>query len=327
MRQVVFVSATPGPFEREHSEQVVEQLIRPTGLLDPIVEVRPVDGQIDDLLAEVRIRVANGQRCLVTTLTKRNAEQLAEYMAEMGVKVHYLHSEIETLERIEILRDLRIGVYDVVVGINLLREGLDLPEVSLVAILDADKEGYLRSETSLIQTIGRAARHSEGRVIMYADRMTGSMERAIGETNRRRAKQEVHNAAHGIVPTSIHKAIRDLSELRAVAEAPEGYDAKGGGQKGRGTGNVRGEDAPIITSPEEIEAAVATLEKEMKQAAMAMEFERAAELRDQMYALRAALASPDNPLGVARPHPSPSAATAGSRGGRGGGRYARRGRR
>ena len=161
MRQVVFVSATPGPFEREHSEQVVEQLIRPTGLLDPVVEVRPVDGQIDDLLGEVRQRVAAGQRCLVTTLTKRNAEQLAEYMAEMGVKVHYLHSEIETLERIEILRDLRIGVYDVVVGINLLREGLDLPEVSLVAILDADKEGYLRSETSLIQTIGRAARHAE----------------------------------------------------------------------------------------------------------------------------------------------------------------------
>ncbi len=326
MRQVVFVSATPGPFEREHSEQVVEQLIRPTGLLDPVVEVRPVDGQIDDLLGEVRQRVAAGQRCLVTTLTKRNAEQLAEYMAEMGVKVHYLHSEIETLERIEILRDLRIGVYDVVVGINLLREGLDLPEVSLVAILDADKEGYLRSETSLIQTIGRAARHAEGRVIMYADRMTGSMERAIGETNRRRAKQEAHNLAKGIVPTSIHKAIRDLSELRQVAEAPGSYDA-GGGKQGRGGSTVRGEDAPIITSPEEIEAAVVNLEKEMKQAAMAMEFERAAELRDQMYALRAALASPDNPLGVARPHPSPVAATAGSRGGRGGGRYGRRGRR
>ena len=324
MRQVVFVSATPGAFEREHAEQVVEQLIRPTGLVDPVVEVRPVDGQIDDLLGEVRLRVTRGHRCLVTTLTKRNAEQLAEYMAEMGVKVHYLHSEIETLERIEILRDLRIGVYDVVVGINLLREGLDLPEVSLVAILDADKEGYLRSETSLIQTIGRAARHIDGHVIMYADRMTGSMERAIGETNRRRAAQEAHNVAHGIVPAGIRKAIRDLSELRGVAETPGGYEA--GGRGGRGTGGVRGEDAPVITTPAEIEAAVATLEKEMKQAAMAMEFERAADLRDQMYALRAALASPDNPLGVvARAHPSSS--PAGARGSsRGGGRYGGRGR-
>ncbi|NDF38292.1 MAG: excinuclease ABC subunit UvrB, partial [Proteobacteria bacterium] len=197
MRQVVFVSATPGPYEKEHSQQIVEQLIRPTGLLDPLIEVRPTAGQIDDLLGEIRIRVSRGERVLVTTLTKRMAEDLSEYLAEMGVKVHYLHSEVETMERIEILRDLRLGVYDVVVGINLLREGLDLPEVSLVAILDADKEGYLRSETSLIQTSGRAARHVDGRVLMYADRMTGSMDRAIGEMQRRRAKQEAHNEANG----------------------------------------------------------------------------------------------------------------------------------
>ena len=220
MRQVVFVSATPGPYEKEHSQQIVEQLIRPTGLLDPLIEVRPTAGQIDDLLGEIRIRVSRGERVLVTTLTKRMAEDLSEYLAEMGVKVHYLHSEVETMERIEILRDLRLGVYDVVVGINLLREGLDLPEVSLVAILDADKEGYLRSETSLIQTSGRAARHVDGRVLMYADRMTGSMDRAIGEMQRRRAKQEAHNEANGIVPAGIRKAIRDMGDrLRGVAEA------------------------------------------------------------------------------------------------------------
>ncbi|NDF96461.1 MAG: excinuclease ABC subunit UvrB, partial [Proteobacteria bacterium] len=281
MRQVVFVSATPGPYEKEHSQQIVEQLIRPTGLLDPLIEVRPTAGQIDDLLGEIRIRVSRGERVLVTTLTKRMAEDLSEYLAEMGVKVHYLHSEVETMERIEILRDLRLGVYDVVVGINLLREGLDLPEVSLVAILDADKEGYLRSETSLIQTSGRAARHVDGRVLMYADRMTGSMDRAIGEMQRRRAKQEAHNEANGIVPAGIRKAIRDMGDrLRGVAEATATYNATGPGS--------RTPDAPTI-SPDEISQVIAGLEKEMQVAAKSMEFERAALLRDQIYELRAIL--------------------------------------
>ena len=290
MRQVVFVSATPGPYEKEHSQQIVEQLIRPTGLLDPLIEVRPTAGQIDDLLGEIRIRVSRGERVLVTTLTKRMAEDLSEYLAEMGVKVHYLHSEVETMERIEILRDLRLGVYDVVVGINLLREGLDLPEVSLVAILDADKEGYLRSETSLIQTSGRAARHVDGRVLMYADRMTGSMDRAIGEMQRRRAKQEAHNEANGIVPAGIRKAIRDMGDrLRGVAEATATYNATGPGS--------RTPDAPTI-SPDEISQVIAGLEKEMQVAAKSMEFERAALLRDQIYELRAILSSPDNPLGT-----------------------------
>ena len=290
MRQVIFVSATPGPYEKEHSQQIVEQLIRPTGLLDPLIEVRPTAGQIDDLLGEIRIRVSRGERVLVTTLTKRMAEDLSEYLAEMGVKVHYLHSEVETMERIEILRDLRLGVYDVVVGINLLREGLDLPEVSLVAILDADKEGYLRSETSLIQTSGRAARHVDGRVLMYADRMTGSMDRAIGEMQRRRAKQEAHNEANGIVPAGIRKAIRDMGDrLRGVAEATATYNATGPGS--------RTPDAPTI-SPDEISQVIAGLEKEMQVAAKSMEFERAALLRDQIYELRAILSSPDNPLGT-----------------------------
>ena len=290
MRQVVFVSATPGPYEKEHSQQIVEQLIRPTGLLDPLIEVRPTAGQIDDLLGEIRIRVSRGERVLVTTLTKRMAEDLSEYLAEMGVKVHYLHSEVETMERIEILRDLRLGVYDVVVGINLLREGLDLPEVSLVAILDADKEGYLRSETSLIQTSGRAARHVDGRVLMYADRMTGSMDRAIGEMQRRRAKQEAHNEANGIVPAGIRKAIRDMGDrLRGVAEATATYNATGPGS--------RTPDAPTI-SADEISQVIAGLEKEMQGAAKSMEFERAALLRDQIYELRAILSSPDNPLGT-----------------------------
>src|SRR5947207_8121994 len=205
INRALFVSATPGPYEYEHSQQIVEQVIRPTGLLDPEISVRPTKGQIDDLLAEIRRRVAKGQRVLVTTLTKKMAEDLADYMQELNIKVHYLHSEIETIERIEILRDLRLGVYDVVVGINLLREGLDLPEVSLVAILDADKEGFLRSENSLIQIVGRAARHVEGSVIMYADRVTGSMERAIKETNRRRALQVDFNERHNITPRGITK--------------------------------------------------------------------------------------------------------------------------
>jgi len=321
MRQVVFVSATPGPYEKEHSQQIVEQLIRPTGLLDPLIEVRPTAGQIDDLLGEIRIRVSRGERVLVTTLTKRMAEDLSEYLAEMGVKVHYLHSEVETMERIEILRDLRLGVYDVVVGINLLREGLDLPEVSLVAILDADKEGYLRSETSLIQTSGRADRHVDGRVLMYADRMTGSMDRAIGEMQRRRAKQEAHNEANGIVPAGIRKAIRDMGDrLRGVAEATATYNATGPGS--------RTPDAPTI-SPDEISQVIAGLEKEMQVAAKSMEFERAALLRDQIYELRAILSSPDNPLGTLATSGNGSqvATATASRAARSPGRYGNRKRR
>src|SRR5512136_775891 len=217
----IYTSATPAEYEMKHANQIVEQIIRPTGLVDPEVEVRPTKGQVDDLVKEIRLRVENGERVLVTTLTKRMAEDLAEYIEELGIKVHYLHSEVETLERIGILRDLRLGVFDVVVGINLLREGLDLPEVSLVAILDADKEGFLRSDTALIQTIGRAARHVNGRVIMYADRATDSMKRAIDETTRRRTKQVKYNQDHNIVPASIHKAIRDLTDQlapKALAE-------------------------------------------------------------------------------------------------------------
>src|SRR5579884_788538 len=224
INQALFVSATPGPYEHEHSEQIVEQLIRPTGLIDPGISVRPTRGQIDDLLVEIRQRVDKGQRVLVTTLTKKMAEDLADYMQELNIKVHYLHSEIDTIERVEILRDLRLGVYDVVVGINLLREGLDLPEVSLVAILDADKEGYLRSESSLIQMIGRAARHIEGSVIMYADTVTKSMQRAIDETNRRRRIQIEYNERHQIVPVGVKKEVRALSDRLKVAESKAAYD-------------------------------------------------------------------------------------------------------
>ena len=219
--QAIYTSATPGPYEREVSQQIVDQVIRPTGLLDPVVEIRPVKGQVDDLVKEIRLRLRKGQRVLVTTLTKRMAEDLADYLAELNIKVHYLHSEIHTLERVEILRDLRLGVYDVVVGINLLREGLDLPEVSLVAILDADKEGFLRSGSALIQSIGRAARHVEGKAILYADRVTDSMKFAIEETNRRREKQGLHNDEHGIVPTSIVKSVRDLTQRLRLAVAEE----------------------------------------------------------------------------------------------------------
>jgi excinuclease ABC subunit B len=283
LNQVVFVSATPGPYELEHSAKLTEQLIRPTGLLDPVVEVRPTAGQIDDLLGEIRQRVQRGERALVTTLTKRMAEDLSDYLAETGVKVHYLHSEIETLERVEILRDLRLGVYDAVVGINLLREGLDLPEVSLVAVLDADKEGYLRSATSLIQTMGRAARHVDGRVLLYADTMTESMKKAIAETERRRAIQGAHNEAHGITPQGIRKAIRDLGErLKAVAETRAGYEA--------------GQPIP----KEEVARLVKDLERQMKEAARSMEFERAALLRDQIYELRATLSDTDTPDTVLR---------------------------
>ncbi|MCC6313322.1 MAG: excinuclease ABC subunit UvrB [Thermomicrobiales bacterium] len=273
--QAIFVSATPGPYEKEHSAKVVEQVIRPTGLIDPAISVRPTKGQIDDLLGEINQRIALGQRVLVTTLTKRMAEDLADYLKEMGVRTHYLHSEIDTLERIEILRDLRLGIYDVVVGINLLREGLDLPEVSLVAILDADKEGYLRSEGSLIQTTGRAARHVDGQVIMYADTMTRSMKAAIDETYRRRAIQIAHNEKHGIQPRGIVKEIKDLTDrVRAVAE--EGVEYQVGGKPG-----------VIAEIPrDELARMVKDLESQMKQAAKNLEFEKAALLRDQIVELR-----------------------------------------
>jgi excinuclease ABC subunit B len=269
VRQVVYVSATPGPYEYEHSVQVVEQIIRPTGLLDPTIEVLPTEKQIDVLVDAVRRRVANGQRVLITTLTKKMAEDLADYLAEIGIKVHYLHSEIDVLERVDILRDLRLGVYDVVVGINLLREGLDLPKVSMVAILDADKEGYLRSERSLIQTIGRAARHVEGHVMMFADTVTESMRRAIDETYRRRGVQIAYNEAHNLVPVGITKGIRDLSDrVKAVAEEKAEYSA-------------------VAELPrEEVARILKDLEAQMKQAAKGLDFERAAALRDQILALR-----------------------------------------
>ena len=279
--QAIYVSATPGPYELEHSEQVVEQLIRPTGLIDPEIEVKPTRGQVDDLLEQIHKTVAHRERALVTTLTKRMAEDLADYLREMGVKVHYLHSEIDTLERIEILRDLRLGVYDVVVGINLLREGLDLPEVSLVAILDADKEGFLRSEGSLIQTVGRAARHVDGHVIMYADTMTNSMRRAIDETYRRRAYQQAYNEQHGITPIGITKAIRDISNrVKQVAEEAAEY-------------SVRGEPAAI--PKDELHRLIKDLELQMKTAAKELEFERAALLRDQVVELRKLLVA-EKPL-------------------------------
>jgi len=271
IRQAIYVSATPGPYELEHSQQVAEQIIRPTGLIDPSIAVKPTNKQIDDLLEQVRQRVTAGERVLVTTLTKKMAEDLADYMQEMGIKVHYLHSEIDALERIEILRDLRLGIYDVVVGINLLREGLDLPEVSLVCILDADKEGYLRSEGSLIQTIGRAARHVNGHVIMYADRITGSMQRAIDVTYHRRQKQIAYNEMYGIQPASIHKAIKDITgQLRKVAETTAGYD----------TGKAR--EIP----KDELARLIKDLESQMKTASKSLEFERAALLRDQIVELR-----------------------------------------
>jgi excinuclease ABC subunit B len=281
MGYTVYTSATPGPFEMQRADQVVEQIIRPTGLVDPEVEVRPVEGQVDDLVGEIRLRVEKGQRVLVTTLTKRMAEKLADYLMELGIKVHYLHSEIDTLERVGILRDLRLGVFDVVVGINLLREGLDLPEVSLVAILDADKEGFLRSDTALIQTIGRAARHVEGKVIMYADVMTDSMRRAIDETNRRRAKQQAFNQVHGIQPVGIFKAVRDLTDqltVKAVAEPKASYRARG----------------MASLEHNELQRLAAELEKQMKEAAKNLEFEKAAALRDEMYELRAILAEESN---------------------------------
>jgi excinuclease ABC subunit B len=282
MGYTIYTSATPGPYEMSRAEQVVQQIIRPTGLVDPQVEVRPTKGQVDDLVGEINARVEKGERVLVTTLTKRMAEDLADYLMELGTKVHYLHSEVETLERVGILRDLRLGVFDVVVGINLLREGLDLPEVSLVAILDADKEGFLRSDTALIQTIGRAARHVEGRVIMYADHITDSMKAAIDETNRRRSIQLAYNEEHQIVPVGIHKAIRDLTDQLSA-------DAK---QKAMALAEDRGDYRAKHdkTSRAELERMIAEMEKQMKEAAKALEFEKAAALRDEMYELKAILA-------------------------------------
>ncbi len=272
--RIIFTTATPGPYEAEHAEQVVEQIIRPTGLVDPSIEVKPTRGQIDDLLEEIRQRIGRDERTLVTTLTKKMAEDLADYLQEMGVRTHYLHSEIETLERVQILRDLRLGVYDVVVGINLLREGLDLPEVSLVVIMDADKEGYLRSSGSLIQTIGRAARHVNGHVVMYADKITASMRFALDETDRRRRIQTEYNESHDISPVGIQKSIRDITDhVRKVAEEKADYNTDGSMPK------------------EELVRMIIELEKQMKTAAKSLEFEKAAVLRDQIVDLRKSLVS------------------------------------
>jgi excinuclease ABC subunit B len=279
--QAVYVSATPGPYEREHSAQTVEQVVRPTGLLEPIIEVKPTTGQIDDLLEQIKLRVARGERCLVTTLTKKLAEKLAEYITEAGVKTQYLHSEVETFERVEILRDLRLGVYDVIVGINLLREGLDLPEVSLVAILDADKEGFLRSEWALIQTMGRAARHVDGRVIMYADTITGSMERAIAEVKRRREIQEAYNQEHGITPQGIRKAIKDITERVRTAESAVVAESDADSYKS------------MALSKEELARLIRELETQMKKSAKLMDFERAALLRDRIIELKRELVEPE----------------------------------
>jgi excinuclease ABC subunit B len=265
--QAVYVSATPGPYERERADQVVEQVIRPTGLLDPRVEVRPVLGQIDDLSEEIRVRAARNERVLVTTLTKRMAEDLTEHFKANGIRVRYMHSDVAALERMEIIRDLRLGEFDVLVGINLLREGLDLPEVSLVAILDADKEGFLRSETSLIQTIGRAARNADGLVILYADTITPSMRAAIDETERRRKLQNDYNVAHGIVPKTIRKSVREMVEISHTAEEASKLTKK-------------------KLSDAERQATIARLEKEMKNASKMLEFEIAAVLRDQIIELR-----------------------------------------
>ena len=276
--QVIFVSATPGPHEMEVSRQVVEQVIRPTGLLDPTIEVKPTKGQIDDLMDQIKDRVDKGERCLVTTLTKKMAEELADYLQEMGIRNHYLHSDIETLERSEILRDLRLGVYDVVVGINLLREGLDLPEVSLVAILDADKEGYLRSDSSLIQMIGRAARHSEGHVIMYADTITRSIKRSIDETYRRRGIQDSHNRENGITPQGIKKAVKDITDrVKGVAETRASYRTE-----------------RKAMSRDDMFRVIKDLELQMKSAAKGLEFEKSAMFRDEIYELRKVLAIGEN---------------------------------
>jgi len=272
VHQAIYVSATPGPYELEHTPEMVQQIIRPTGLLDPLIDIRPIEGQIDNLIDEIQDRIAHDERVLVTTLTKKMSEDLTAYLKEMGLKVEYLHSEIKTLERIEIIRELRKGTYDVLIGINLLREGLDIPEVSLVAILDADKEGFLRSERSLIQTIGRAARNANGHVIMYADNMTDSMKKALDETQRRRTLQMAYNEEHGITPQTINKKIPDIIRATQVAEEEESYVSKA--TKGK-----------KLTKAEK-EQLLASLEVEMKEAAKALDFERAAELRDTIFELK-----------------------------------------
>ena len=278
MGQTIYTTATPGPYERQISERVAQQVIRPTGVLDPEVIVRPTKGQIEDLLQEVALRVKNGQRAFITTLTQRMAEELSGYINESGIRAHHLHAEINTIERVEILRDLRLGIYDAVVGVNLLREGIDLPEVSLVCILDADKEGFLRSEQALIQIIGRAARHVEGKVILYADRMTDSMTHAIEETNRRRAIQDAHNVAHGITPTSIVKQVRDLTD-RVKALVTEDMQ-----------GETPAALSPALLPKDELHRMIKELENEMKTAAKSLEFEKAAMLRDQVIELKQMLA-------------------------------------
>jgi excinuclease ABC subunit B len=275
MRQAVFISATPSVYEAEHAGQVVEQVVRPTGLIDPVIEVRPATHQVDDLMSEVNLRVKLGERVLVTTLTKRMSEDLTDYFSEHGIKVRYLHSDIETVERVEIIRDLRLGMFDVLVGINLLREGLDIPEVSLVAILDADKEGFLRSERSLIQTMGRAARHLNGKAILYADRITNSMQRAMDETNRRRTKQIAHNEAHGITPQGVMKRIKD------IIEGTYDMDSARNSLKAAQT-----QAKYLAMSEKDVAKEIKRLEKEMLQAAKNLEFEKAAELRDQLKKLR-----------------------------------------
>jgi excinuclease ABC subunit B len=277
MGTTLYTSATPAQYEMQKADQVVQQIIRPTGLVDPEVIVRPTEGQVDDLVEEINKRLEVGERVLVTTLTKRMAEDLADYLLELGLKVHYLHSEVDTLERIGILRDLRLGVFDVVVGINLLREGLDLPEVSLVAILDADKQGFLRSGTALIQTIGRAARHLHGQVIMYGDRITDAMKLAIDETNRRRVIQEAYNKEHHIEPASVVKAVRDLTDRLARDVGVE-----------EGEAGLRGKAGKL--EQKELARMITELENQMKVAAKELEFERAAMLRDQVYELRNLLA-------------------------------------
>jgi len=276
MRQTVFVTATPADYEKQHAGQVVEQVVRPTGLVDPEVEVRPATHQVDDVLQEIRIRVEKNERVLITTLTKRMAEQLTDYLTDNGVKVRYLHSDIDTVERVEILRDLRLGTFDVLVGINLLREGLDIPEVSLVAILDADKEGFLRAERSLIQTIGRAARNANGRAILYADRITDSMKKAIDETQRRRAKQIAFNEANGITPRTIRKQVRELID-GVVADRNDGRDALRA---------QSGSAAVEALSEKDLGKRIKQLEKQMLEHARNLEFEQAARLRDQLALLK-----------------------------------------
>ena len=286
MGQTVFVSATPGDYEAEHSERTVEQIIRPTGLLDPLISVRPIEGQVDDLLGEIKVRVARSERVLITTLTKKMAEDLTDYLEGAGIRVRYIHFNVETIERMEIIRDLRLGVFDVLVGINLLREGLDIPEVSLVAVLDADKEGFLRSERSLIQTIGRAARNENGMVILYADTVTRSMEGAISETNRRRAIQDAYNKQHGIIPHTVKKDVRDIIEIGA-REDDDGHSHRGKQAKGAAPDSAAKTPARKKMTAAQREERIAGLTAEMKAAAKALEFEKAAFLRDEIARLRA----------------------------------------